>query len=228
MQTQYKLDNGAIEAKLKVLNTLKDFIQIKHTLTGEVQKIAQEYQVDFPELWSWTTEQMFSEGSIRSATPEAVETVEAVETAETKLKAVPAKAGASRKPLPAESFNLASTDDKIEMIRKTEDATLLAVAIKDSNRFVRTEAIKHPLTPQRHIEAAVKDDTNLKIQRIAIRYATNQTFLEDLALKGNGVDPEVRQKAIRKLTNKKVLQSITATQTDSALIKAAAKTICEL
>ena len=226
MQTQYKLDDGAIEAKLKVLNTLKDFIQIKHTLTGEVQKIAQDYEVDFHELWTWTTEQMFTENNIRPATVAFSEVKTPEVTKEVKVKTV--SKPVLRKPkADTDSFRMASVEKKVEMVRKTGDPTLLAQAIKDPNRFVRTAAIKHALTPQRLIEIVVKQDPNVKIQRIAVQYTTNQTFLEDLVLKG-GVDAEVMQKAVRRLKNKSVLQTVISTQSNPALVKAAAKTIYEL
>ena len=173
MRTQYELDDGILDAKMKVLHKLKDFVKIKETLTAEVLTISQASQVDFKELWDWTAEQMFSEQNFVEVKP----TTPVVENVSGKYELVnrnvirKPKSEPSVKPDEPEPkketvFKTAPIESRVETVRVTKDTEILAWGAVDSNRFVRTEAVKNSKMPQALLQNAVLKDANLKVKRI--------------------------------------------------------------
>jgi len=241
----FELDSGILEAKLEVLQKLKGFIQYNHILTKMITEISNKHDIDFKELWAWTLEQMFSE-ELAEIVPPNTTTKKAKEAPVVKVAKVEAtketvaakEAVAKPRPVakpnvlrrkisdPVVLFKQASTDKKLQILQTTKDPAILAAGIVDQNRHVRLQAVRNEETPQKLIETVVLRDANLKVQRVAIRFVEDQTFLGRIAI--SGLDIEVRQKSIRKLTDKKILQKIVQGRFPPTLVKAAGLTISEL
>ena len=235
VQTQFQLDDAVIEAKLKVLHKLKDFVHINHTLTSSVNEISKDYDIDFQELWTWAIEQMFSNDNLVAVneivTPPK-EVTKAKRVFKPKIKVAPvvrAEPKVLRRQKPTDVvtiFQNASNDHKIKTVRATTDQSIIEAGIVDSNRHVRLEAIRNPETPEQLVQRRVEEDSNVKVQRVAIRFVKDQVFLSKIAVSDS--DIEVRQKAIRLLKDKKLLQEVVVGNYHPTLIKAACLTISEL
>lgn len=226
METEFQLDDAIIEAKLKVLQELKDFIHTNDALATTIRNISIDHDLKFKELWSWAVEQLLSDDIIATTKEKRPP------LPQTNIKVTPTKYPPTvvRRPKPKDEvtkFQESSVESRIQTVKTTTDQKIIAAGIVDINRLVRLEAIKNEETPEKLIKMVVNEDANLKVQRVAIRYIQDQEFLKNIAFSSK-TDLEVRQKSIRKLKDKKLLNDICQGNHPSTLIKAAGLTIYEL
>jgi len=191
--------DNAIDAKVEVLQKIKEFVGVKQTLANTVNTVAEKNEVPFEELWKWSLDQLFLDSEVIPA-----EETKPTEQQPLKRRVVAEKPVASSQ---LEEYKALETLHlKVMAVTRTTDKEVLAEAIKDGNKRVRIEVVRNKHTPQNIVLNAVANDSNVKVKRIAIRYVNpeNQSFLKHHAYNDKG-DLEVRQKCVRRIKDRDLL-----------------------
>ena len=251
--------NGTIEAKLKVLKEIEEFLT-KQTLVDSIAGIADQHEVEFKELWSWAIDEIFSEElplvkepsvpnvvakpkveakpkvvkpkvvKPKVVKPKVVKPKVEAKPKVTKPKVVKPKVEAKPKIMrrgkdPLVNFKALDTESKIETLEQTKCSDIVGLGSRDANRYVRIQAIKNPAIHQKDLERVVAQDTNVKVRRVAIKFVTNQPFLERTLITEQ--DREIKVDIVQKLENRDLLGEIVKSG-DYTIVKAAAQSLATL